>query len=650
MAKKSKILSCAVVFALTGFVGVGATDVYQLDPVTVTAERTNVTDLDTPAAIEVLYADQIAATGANNVQESLKYSTGIIASGQGPKGLSQGTMFAKAVIRGVEKGTLVLVDGVPMNQSGMYQLQDISTDAVEKIEVVRGGGAVLYGSEASGGVINIITKGKRDTKIKAGIGNYGQQNYAVSVQGGDNFGVTYVYDRLGSVDHISDPSGGRPTGMYYNVTRGERNNLNWRYNLTDDLYFTHSYSHSNSHYVYRWDGSNGKNKDAVGQDVFYKNDEHMAALHYGKNDLTGNFYYHKRNMTTDKSKVKKENGPNTDVYDPTQLEITKTENKDQSIGVDFSNRWHYDKGSFMIGGDFRRDMADIVETGKSTKHYTRNMYSLFGQLGYDFSELTRANFNFRQTWVGKDGAGNKYDKFTPEIIVMHDLDDNTMIYAKAGKSFMMPTFKQLYGGGNVIASPELKPQSGTHYEVGAKKNVGKSSWRIAAFRYNIKDSLEAKDISKKKDFSKIGYANEDIRNTGLEIEWKRNQSENLSYRLGATFGHPEKKERSAKGKLGNWHDYYGKIQLNGGVTYTTGKLTTSFNFSHLGKRIRDSDPYNSFKSQFFTSLNFSYRANENCRAFLNIDNVLNRQDIISSSSSSFYNLGRNFMAGVEYKF
>lgn len=647
MAKKSKILSCAVAFALTGFAGVGAADVYQLDPVTVTAERTNVTDLNTPAAVEVLYADQIAATGANNVQESLKYSTGIIASGQGPKGLSQGTMFAKAVIRGVEKGTLVLVDGVPMNQSGMYQLQDISTDAVEKIEVVRGGGAVLYGSEASGGVINIITKGKRDTKIKAGIGNYGQQNYAVSVQGGDNFGVTYVYDRLGSVDHISDPSGGRPAGMYYNVTRGERNNLNWRYNLTDDLYFTHSYSHSNSHYVYRWDGRNGKNKDAVNQDKIYKNDEHMAAFHYGNDDLTGNFYYHKRNMTTDTSKVV--NGPNTKKkYDPTKRKVTKTENKDQSIGVDLSNRWHFNKGSFMVGGDFRRDIADVTDKGKS-HHYSRNMYSLFGQLSYDISEPTKMNLNFRQTWVEKDAAGNKYDKFTPEIIVMHDLDDNTMIYAKAGKSFMMPTFKQLYGGGNVIASPGLKPQSGTHYEVGAKKNVGKSSWRIAAFRYDIKDSLEA-NVSGPADNPDIKYTNQDIKNTGLEIEWKRNQSENLSYRLGATFGHPEKQERDKNGVVGDWHDYYGKIQLNGGVTYTTGKLTTSFNFSHLGKRVRDAKPYASFKSQFLTNLNFSYRANENCRAFLNIDNLFDRQDIISSSSSSFYNLGRNFMAGVEYKF
>lgn len=648
MAKKGKILSCAVVLALAGIGGAGAADVYELDPVTVTAERTNVTDLNTPAAVEVLHAERIAATGASNVQEALKYSAGVIASSQGPKGLSQGTMFAKAVIRGVEKGTLVLVDGVPMNQSGMYQLQDISTDAVEKIEVVRGGGAVLYGSEASGGVINIITKGKRDTKIKAGLGNYGQQNYAVSAQAGNKFGITYEYDHLGNVDHISHPSGGRPAGMYFNVVRGERNNLNWRYNLTDDLYFTHSYSHSNSHYVYRWDGRNGKNKDAVGQDKFYGNDEHMAAFHYGKDDLTGNFYYHKRNMTTDTAKVKV--GPDKDGYKPSERKITKSENKDQSIGFDLSNRWQFDQVSFMVGGDFRRDMANVIETGKGEKHYSRNMYSLFGQVGYDFSELTRANFNFRQTWVEKDKAGNKYDKFTPEMILMHDLNQDTMVYVKAGKSFMMPTFKQLYGGGNVVASPGLKPQSGTHYEIGAKKNVGKSSWRIAAFRYNIKDSLEAKDISGANDFSQIGYANEDIRNTGIEIEWKRNQSENLSYRLGATFGHPEKQERDAKGKLGDWHDYYGKIQLNGGVTYKTGKLTTSFNFSHLGKRVRDAKPYASFKSQFLTNLNFSYKANKNCRAFLNIDNLFDRQDIISSSSSSFYNLGRNFMAGVEYKF
>ena len=56
------------------------------------------------------------------------------------------------------------------------------------------------------------------------------------------------------------------------------------------------------------------------------------------------------------------------------------------------------------------------------------------------------------------------------------------------------------------------------------------------------------------------------------------------------------------------------------------------------------------KSQWLSDLNFSYKANESSRFFLNIDNLFNRRDIISTSSSTFYDLGRNFMFGYEYKF
>ena len=52
-------------------------------------------------------------------------------------------------------------------------IKPLEPEEAQKVEIVRGGGAVLYGSEASGGVINIITKGTRDTKVKAGFGNYG---------------------------------------------------------------------------------------------------------------------------------------------------------------------------------------------------------------------------------------------------------------------------------------------------------------------------------------------------------------------------------------------------------------------------------------------------------------------------------------------
>lgn len=166
MNQKIKYAALGIALACTGWTGASAEQVYELNPVTVTAQRMETTDLKTPAAVEVLTADEIQKTGATSVHEALKFSTGIIMHAQGPRNISQGTMTNKVVIRGVEKGTLVLVDGVPINQSGRYNLENIPTDAVEKIEIVRGGGAVLYGSEASGGVINIITKGKETTESR----------------------------------------------------------------------------------------------------------------------------------------------------------------------------------------------------------------------------------------------------------------------------------------------------------------------------------------------------------------------------------------------------------------------------------------------------------------------------------------------------
>ena len=214
MLKKSTSKSALMVALVTGNVSGGGTVVhaeepnqaFTLDPMVVTAQRMETRDLDTPAAVEVLNHEQLIATGGNNLQEALKFGTGLMFQSQGTKGTSQGTMNSKIIIRGVEKGTLVLVDGVPLNQSGRYNLEDISTEMVEKVEIIRGGGAVLYGSEATGGVINIITRGKRPNKIKTSFGNYEQQSHAISLQA-SKLGVSYAYDKIGNIDNISDPNG-----------------------------------------------------------------------------------------------------------------------------------------------------------------------------------------------------------------------------------------------------------------------------------------------------------------------------------------------------------------------------------------------------------------------------------------------------------
>lgn len=663
--KLATAIACAVFTGAACASGVSAAEVYELNPVLVTAQRSVTKDMETPAAIEVLHADDLQKTGATSVQEALKFSTGIITHAQGPRNISQGAMTSKAVIRGVEKGTLVLVDGVPINQGGRYNLEDIPVESIDRVEVVRGGGAVLYGSEANGGVINIITKGKRANMVKAGFGNYGIQNYAASFQAG-KLGFTAAYDHTGKIDHISAPTtetkrGGTPRGLYYNIKRGEHANFNARYDFNDDLYVTHTYGRNSDHYVYKYTGiDNPANAGKEYKNVIHTTEENLTALHYTKNNFSANAFYNRRDQETKNASAKiNKTKPEKFDPDPSKISHDKSSYLDQTIGINFQNRWDFHKGSFMLGYEFQRDMQNNAGSG-TEKFYSRNAHSLFGQVAYDFTHATQANLNFRQTWTEADDAGNKYDKFTPEFVLMHHLDENTMVYGKVGQSFMLPTFSQLYGNRNNIRGvPDLKPEKGMHYELGAKKSIGKNAYRVALYSYKIEDSIDANT----KYWPTVTYKNVDVKNVGIEFDWTRNQSENLSYHLGLTYSHPEKRdnERTVEvdsdgtttvvpPKQNPWHDYYGRIGFNAGVDYTRGKLTTAFHISYLGDRTRDKDPYPSMKAQFFSDINFSYQANDNARFFLNIDNLFDRRDIISSSSSSFYNLGRNFMAGVEYKF
>lgn len=652
--KLTTAIACAVFTGAACASGVSAAEVYELNPVLVTAQRSVTKDMETPAAIEVLHADDLQKTGATSVQEALKFSTGIITHAQGPRNISQGAMTSKAVIRGVEKGTLVLIDGVPINQGGRYNLEDIPVESIDRVEVVRGGGAVLYGSEANGGVINIITKGKRANMVKAGFGNYGIQNYAASFQAG-KLGFTAAYDHTGKINNISAPTEttskrtGAPRGLYYNIKRGEHANFNARYDFNDDLYVTHTYGRNSDHYVYKYNGiDNPDNAGKEYKNVIHSTEENLTALHYTKNNFSVNAFYNRRDQKT-KNASAKINKKKPQNFDPSSISHDESGYLDQTVGINLQNRWNFHKGSFMLGYEFQRDMQ-TKNASVTEKFYDRNVHSLFGQVAYNFTHATQANLNFRQTWTEADDAGNKYDKFTPEFVLMHHLDESTMVYGKVGQSFMLPTFSQLYGGGNIIGVPDLKPEKGMHYELGTKKSIGKNAYRVALYSYKIEDSIDAVT----KDLPDVTYNNVDVKNVGIEFDWTRNQNENLSYRLGLTYSHPQKREgkidKDGVETKGEWHDYYGKLGFNAGIDYTRGKLTTAFHISYLGDRTRDKSPYASMKAQLFSDINFSYQANDNARFFLNIDNLFDRRDIISTSSSSFYNLGRNFMAGVEYKF
>ena len=115
---------------------------YTLDQMVVTATRYEKRDVEVAASTEVFDAKKLQETGATNLYDALKFGAGLDVQQYGTGGASMGNMTSKIMMRGNGNGTLVLVNGVPINIRGTYDLNDFPVENIERVEIVRGGGAV----------------------------------------------------------------------------------------------------------------------------------------------------------------------------------------------------------------------------------------------------------------------------------------------------------------------------------------------------------------------------------------------------------------------------------------------------------------------------------------------------------------------------
>jgi vitamin B12 transporter len=141
---------------------------------------------DSTRPIYVITGEEMEAQGARTVREALKFLPGIL--GDGTVGTEVNALSGQ-LIRGSNTGqVLILLDGRPINNagSGGFDLSEFTTNNIQRIEVLPGGGSTLYGSDAIGGVINIITRRpteKITTEAKVNIGAYGLNQQSIQNSG-----------------------------------------------------------------------------------------------------------------------------------------------------------------------------------------------------------------------------------------------------------------------------------------------------------------------------------------------------------------------------------------------------------------------------------------------------------------------------------
>lgn len=568
---------------------------YVLDPMMVTAARYEKRDVDIPAATEIYDQQKIEKLGANNVMEVVKNIPGFTLTAS-PTG---NTYIG---FRGIAKDNVaILVNGIPLNQDGNYDLESISSDIIDRIEVVKGGATVLYGSNASAGVINIITNKKAaKNKVLIGFGDKNKFKGAVNVAT-DKLQLSYSRQQSKDRGFVYKNSG---ASNYYTGDKLEKDSLNLQYAISDNLSLQYMYSKKVSDCS---KSVNGVYKPGFHSDIKYN----FGQLRYVNDDLQATVFFRNRDWKFN----------------------TSTHQKGHNYGADLQEKFKLGNTMLTVGANYENENTKNSNNIEAAK---RDSAAVFFMTETEVSDKTKIFLGAREAYVEKSGS-----KFCPQFQVMHSLGTDDNIYLNVNRSMRAPHVNEQWGTSTQLMNPDLKAENGWNYEFGWKKKLAADElFKVNLYHMDINDRIYSQRNYNGSGKSMFLNANK-YRNTGVEVSYEKAASEKFSYNVGVSYGNPEQK--LAKG---DWQRVDFKLGLHAGVGYNLGKTNANIYANYMAERI------NGVKPMLDLTLNVKQQITKNDALRFAVYNLLDRDDIRTGSSSGTGAMleERNWMLSYEHSF
>lgn len=518
-----------VVFLLAWHAGTAAAaSPVEVGAVEVTGSRLAEDVTDVPAQTYVITQEEIAQSGARSVQELLSRVPGVT-------GLvhSAAMTQAKGVsVRGLNSEVLLLIDGVPsMNASygvgptlgSPFDLRSISMGSIERVEVVKGASSAIYGSNAAGGVINVITK-KGAEKSGASIlleGGNGEW-FRGSVRGtallSGDVSVTAGYTRMreGDMRIRLLPNGA------YDMARDYRGN-DYVFRAEKGEW---SFSAEMGDYESKWDYYNGFT--GLTENNRQKNDYGRFLLSYNDGKTAVRAYYQMSDRT---------------IYDLSGI----TDYDDSSFGLSFNRKTEFLGLPAVWGLDWRQEEAEYKNRanpyGNSNPYdLTRNGIAPYVELTVPLGEVG-LDIGLRYEYWGVD-EGEDVKEFVPRLSLNWEDLNGGLWYLTVGRSFSMPSFLQMFYSEQFwLPNPNLKPEKGWSYDLGYKNGKAKNPWSVGLFYMTVDDKISYEYTAP----SFIGqYVNlNKYRAWGAEAEITFNFDENWAYTQGVSWIKAEEQKQGA---------------------------------------------------------------------------------------------------------
>tara|TARA_B100000768_G_scaffold179353_1_gene196853 strand:- start:292 stop:2163 length:1872 start_codon:yes stop_codon:yes gene_type:complete len=523
--------------------------------------------------------------------------------------------------------TLFLMDGVRIGSAttGGAALAAINLSTVQRIEIIRGPKSNLYGADAIGGVVNIITRkteSSRVLNVEAGFGSNGTQDTTILLgANGDKYSLTAVVNHLDTdgIDNTESKAGinGDDDGFTKDSMA-----INYQYQVTDSALWKVTYNQNDTKADYDNNCSIGSwpNSSPVDCDIYSSGEVSALASTMDMNISEQWQTSFQIGQTLDEGSERARN-----------IDLSTTNNGGKFNTKKTEATWVNTLGlaagqTLMLGLDYQKQEVD------SSTVYNEE------------SRDNSAGFAQFQTQLGAvdTNIGIRYDDneqfgshTTTSFLAGIDLSETLRLVGSFGEGFKAPTFNDLYYPG--FGNASFVPEESKNIEIGLNADLGNVSATVALFNNNIENLIQYNSAT----FASDQTAKVEI--TGLEFNVNTEVS-GWTLSLSGAVIDPENK---SNGKLL-------RRRAEQSMMFDAG---TTLNGVAIGVSVRSEshrydDAANTVRLGGYTTtaIRASYRINDNWLVKARVNNLTDKNYVTASSFSlgNYMSLGREAMITVAY--
>ncbi len=665
------------------------TDTLDIPQVVVTANRNSRNLDDIPGRVTVIDAKTISEMPVQNVDEILRSVANIYVN----RSWGIFSQNSSVTMRGLDASSrvLVLVDGVPLNKAagGSVNWHLVPKDDIERIEVIKGPASAIYGNNAMGGVINIITK-KADTKIQGEgslqVGSYNTFGAYINASGtnvkkdkGFYWGLSSFY-RQGdgyylNPEEIRDSTDAKAFLTELNASV----NLGYAFNKNQKVEFSARYYNDlrgQGRQVYEDYG------DYVSVKTTYLTGNYQGV--FNKTIVNALAFYQLENETKQSESISSNSG---------KYKLSIREGRKDDIGLWINATTHFnDRNILTYGIDIKQGTASVETTYKTstdilTYEGVLDFYGLFVQdeikflddklvlvagARMDFSKYHKGSLNVQSPTTNTGFTDSSYEEFdennwnafSPKLALKYKLAKQHSVYISYSQGFMPPKLDDLSKSGKIrkgfkIANPELGPEYLTNYEIGATLNFFDKLTIEPSVYYSLGKDFQyfvgtGDSIDTGSDELKPVYQRQNISDVeiiGAEITTLYQPIKQLSFNANYAFNHSTIKEfkgsTEEKDLTGKYLIEVPKHMVYMGATWNNRYFNTTLLYNYISSQWYDDENTILIKEYHTVDLQLSKEFFEKLNVSLNIQNILDNEYI---DRKGYLSPGRYIMAEVAYKF